>query len=551
MLTPGWNIVLSLPNGLTPGGMTTWTVRTADALATRGRRVVIMTHEPPANAAVIDTAALGLHANVSIQQQPSLASEANWEPNLAAYSALLPAVLVPTTIEQSFEIAAALALNAPSQIRVVGWNHSDHEYDYACLTHIEPACERYIVNTAHCAAQLAERLPYRAEQIVRVPHIVDSGGGEREARTDDVPLRIGYAGRLEASAKRVGDLVTIAERLRDAGVAFSLRIMGDGPMRRQLTDRIEQFNATNGERRTPDGTSSPQSCEIQLLPPAPPTRINEFWRSCDCLLLPSAYEGLNLQMLEAMANGCVPIVTAIPSGPADFVRHGSSGMTFPVGDCGKAAECVEALANDRAKLRRMAKEASATIARQCNAAVTTEQLITMLDDVITSSPRPWPRTRSISMRAEMNGEACEVADGLRRMDAAFKHVSDCGGRAVAIYGAGRYSQSLAAAFAHSPVPIRAFIDDDPQRQGERLWNWPIVSRENALSTEIDAVIISSRMNESQMLSHRPGFAAAGIEMIALYATEPRSGATSESAACEGRRVPRPAATRLTAGAVGT
>lgn len=519
MLKRSWNIVLSLPNGLSVGGMTTWALRTAAALAGRGWRIVIVAHEPASSTTEFDLDPLELPKNVRILRQPSLTSDVNWERNLRAYARLLPAVIIPTTIEQSFEVAASLAMASPSMVRIIGWNHSDHEYDYSCLRHLEPACERFVTNTSACTTSLTNLLPQRRDDIALLPHIVSIDNVPTAPSNDAGPIRIGYAGRLEDTAKRVTHLVAIAERLRAASVAYSMRIMGDGPLRSQLEARIDRFDSKRAEQSV--------ACEIRLLSPSPPNRMHEFWRDCDCLLLPSAYEGLNFQMLEAMAHGCVPIVSAIASGPADLIEHSRNGLVFPVSHVDAAADCIRSVANDRMRLRRLGSAAREAIVQRCNPTVTIERLDALLDAVIEAPPRPWPRTRAVSLRASSGLGSAEF-DAVERMRSTLRSLAARGCRAIAVYGAGRHSRSIAAAFADAPIEIRAFIDDDPALQGQFIWNWPVVSREAACESDIGAVVISSRMNESQLLHHSSYFAEAGIELIPVYSTDAITSATAKS-----------------------
>ncbi|MCB9858386.1 MAG: glycosyltransferase [Phycisphaerales bacterium] len=531
MLNLDWKIVLSLPNGLTCGGMTTWAIRTATALARRGRVVVIAAHQPAATLTEFTIGEMDPPPNVIVRRLPSLVDSANWERNLREYTRMLPAVVIPTTHETSFEIAASLAQTTPSIVRLVGWNHSDHDYDYRCLTHIEPICESFIVNTRQCEHELSGRLPHRTAEIHRHPHVIELPGLQRQHRAGDRAIRIGYAGRLEESAKRSGDLIRIASILRDRGVCFTLRIMGDGPERLRIAEGIKRFR--DAAPTSPISAEDSNACayDIELLAPQPPTRMSAFWRDCDCLLLPSAYEGLNFQILEAMSVGCVPVVSEIESGTSELVMHDVNALTFEVGNCDAAANCIVALSESASLRSRLSAGGIATIEQKCQPEQTIADIDAILQHAIESSPRVWPRTTALSMRSADGVQDSETTDAIARMGAAMSGLASNGRTNVAIYGAGRYTRMIAVAFAEAPVTIRAFIDDDPANHDTTLFGWPIVPREQALSLNLDAVIISSRMNENQILRHAPSFAANGIELIPLYAALPTSIANSNTPAC--------------------
>ena len=57
----------------------------------------------------------------------------------------------------------------------------------------------------------------------------------------------------------------------------------------------------------------------------------DFLNEQDIYLNFSEYEGTSLTMLEAMASGCVPVVTDV-SGVSDFIEDGVNGLVSDIGD---------------------------------------------------------------------------------------------------------------------------------------------------------------------------------------------------------------------------
>jgi hypothetical protein len=66
------------------------------------------------------------------------------------------------------------------------------------------------------------------------------------------------------------------------------------------------------------------------------------------------------------------------------------------------------------------------------------------------------------------------------------------------------------------VPILCIIDDDPTRAGGRLWNYPIVPREEALRMDLEAIVLSSNGREEELWEAAEPLRQAGVEVIALY-----------------------------------
>ena len=55
-------------------------------------------------------------------------------------------------------------------------------------------------------------------------------------------------------------------------------------------------------------------------------------RESDIFLLTSTYEGFCISLIEAMANGCCPLVTDIKSGNKELIKDQYNGFIFPIGD---------------------------------------------------------------------------------------------------------------------------------------------------------------------------------------------------------------------------
>lgn len=84
-----------------------------------------------------------------------------------------------------------------------------------------------------------------------------------------------------------------------------------------------------------------------------------------------------------------------------------------------------------------------------------------------------------------------TAEAQSRMRAKLEELASAGASRVLLYGAGRHTAKVGEVLANTPVEIVGIIDDDRGGQGQRLWNWPILSREEAVASGADAVVISS------------------------------------------------------------
>jgi glycosyltransferase involved in cell wall biosynthesis len=78
--------------------------------------------------------------------------------------------------------------------------------------------------------------------------------------------------------------------------------------------------------------------------------VPELVRQSDILILPSIEEGFGLVCTEAMASGCVPLVSEACT---DLCRHMDNALVHRVGDIKSIAEHITLLDENRALLRRL------------------------------------------------------------------------------------------------------------------------------------------------------------------------------------------------------
>jgi glycosyltransferase involved in cell wall biosynthesis len=92
-----------------------------------------------------------------------------------------------------------------------------------------------------------------------------------------------------------------------------------------------------------------------IIRPGETLDIAPYYALMDVLVLPSHREGFPNVVLEAYASGR-PVVAARATGTVDAVRHGETGLLFPIGDVAALVRCLERLLEDK----RLAKTFGAT-----------------------------------------------------------------------------------------------------------------------------------------------------------------------------------------------
>ena len=210
------------------------------------------------------------------------------------------------------------------------------------------------------------------------PAVVDGSG----------PLRIVAVGTLH-EVKGQAHLIEACRLLDERGVAFTCRIIGDGPDRDALAGLIDAAGLGRrvvlAGRMTSDAVADELGSADVLVAPSVPTRTGKR-------------EGIPVVLMEAMAAG-LPVVASRLSGIPELVTDASDGFLVPPGDDAAIADALERLARDPTLRRRLGAAGRATIERSFDVDRNAAQLIARIETSLVAAGR---RT---------------AADGARRDDA--------------------------------------------------------------------------------------------------------------------------------------
>ena len=108
-----------------------------------------------------------------------------------------------------------------------------------------------------------------------------------------------------------------------------------------------------------------------------------YMSAADCLVMCSKGEGFGRVTVEAMKLG-KPVVGAESGGTAELVRHGETGLLFPVGDIEDLACKIEMLYRDRTLLANMGRNAREWACANFNPEKYSAELIDILEAAIVS-----------------------------------------------------------------------------------------------------------------------------------------------------------------------
>ena len=299
---------------------------------------------------------------------------------------IAPAIVVPNFIWPIFDICAELIAEG-DDLRCVGFCRADsaEEY-YNPLRWYEPIIESFCAVSPECAERLGQWMPERVDDISTMPTgVYVPQELKREYQTN--PIRLIYGGRVVQLQKRVMDFVPLAENLLTLGVDFVFDIAGQGRDLEQLRKAV---------------AASPAAKRFHFLGKKNPQDMPELWAMHDVFIQTSDFEGTSNSMLEAMAQGTIPVVTETESGARNVVTPGQEGVLVPIGDMEAMAQAIAHLAANQALIERMgqaAHEKAKLYSMESYAA----KFIEILQRTWAAPARTWPISRPRVPEVEIHG----------------------------------------------------------------------------------------------------------------------------------------------------
>jgi glycosyltransferase involved in cell wall biosynthesis len=238
------------------------------------------------------------------------------------------------------------------------------------LREICAAAEFVAVETEYSRGLMAQRCPESADKIHRVYNGMDLGNFLASAATAATsgPVRILSVGRL-VSFKGFEYLIEACEQLRQRSVHFRCEIIGDGPLRETLQQRIDELRL--GALVTLEGA-------------LPQDRVIEKLERCDIFALASTSDDKGASdvfptvILEAMAAARAVVSTTMAGIPESVVDK-ETGLLVPPGESGFFADALETLCRDRELRTRFGSAGRARIEQNFKIETTVRPLIELLE----------------------------------------------------------------------------------------------------------------------------------------------------------------------------
>lgn len=187
-----------------------------------------------------------------------------------------------------------------------------------------PRAAAIVAQTSDAADHLRALTNKRSLAVTYViPSAVDRPPAALMRDPNNALHRILAVGRFEHE-KGFDRLIDGFSRLADKHSNWSLRIVGEGSLRKLLEEQIADLGLT--DRVSLPGWTRPIWGEL---------------KDATLFVLPSRYEGFPSALLEAMAVGVPSIAVDCPSGPRAIVRDGVDGLLVDVEIPGTSGQTME------------------------------------------------------------------------------------------------------------------------------------------------------------------------------------------------------------------
>lgn len=163
------------------------------------------------------------------------------------------------------------------------------------------------------------------KKVVRIYNPLDVDKVIQEANTHN-PFQIGEGRQIVAAGRltyqKGFDLLLHAfQKVAMVCEDVHLQIMGEGPMREELTDLADQLGMS--------GRVTFQGFQANPYP---------YMKHADLFILSSRWEGFPNILLEALACGSAVVSTECPSGPKEILANNEYGLLIPDGSVEKLAD---------------------------------------------------------------------------------------------------------------------------------------------------------------------------------------------------------------------
>jgi glycosyltransferase involved in cell wall biosynthesis len=270
------------------------------------------------------------------------------------------------------QIQMNIARYLPSRLLRVMIVHNITPATYAAAAALRRHVHATVGVSQRCRDDLVTRHNFPPATTVAIPNAVDLTGFAGTARMPRPAgqTRLLFLGRIDDAAKGVFWLPRILGALPPGQ---TLTVAGGGPDLPELQARFGKLGA-----------------RVSFVGPVGAEAVPSLLARHDILVMPSRFEGFGIVCVEAMAAGCVPVVSRITGVTDTIVEEGVTGRLFDMGDWRMAARAILDLGADPTALSAMSARARSAAFDRFGAARMADAYLALLTGLKRSPPQVAP-----------------------------------------------------------------------------------------------------------------------------------------------------------------
>lgn len=256
---------------------------------------------------------------------------------------------------------------------------------------MQPFVHRYIAVSRDLLQWLKHTVAIPEKKLRQIYNGVDAG--KFSPRQDDAQLGdLAPPGLLPENAVVVGTVGRLAKvknqqlLIEAVGYLFTKRpilrgtlrlvLVGDGPLKLQLVDRVKQLGISDVVWFSGDRNDVPALMQLM-----------------DIFILPSLAEGISNTLLEAMASG-LPVIATSVGGNVELIEEGVNGRLVPVNNVVAMADAVAELIDDPALRQSMGEKGLALVRTTFNWEKTVADYLAVYDTLLGMDSAPLNSNRT-------------------------------------------------------------------------------------------------------------------------------------------------------------
>jgi colanic acid/amylovoran biosynthesis glycosyltransferase len=221
----------------------------------------------------------------------------------------------------------------------------------------------------------------------------------------DVPHLVCVARLCEQKGQLL--LIEAIHQLKLEGILCRLTLVGDGPLRSVIDDRIRDYRLDD---------------HVQITGYVTGDRVQSYILNARAFVLPSFGEGLPVAIMEAFALGR-PVISTYVAGIPELVKPGENGWLVPVGDLPQLIQAIkDMLATPIEQLERMGQNGASRVAERHDVTVEGQKIADYFSELLSNVPQACRRadrltslkTSPIDAQSMTYGADSPVRDPQRR-----------------------------------------------------------------------------------------------------------------------------------------